>query len=93
MVGIVPGGVIVVKENIAPDPDDIYDEADSSVTRYDTLSFSLEPSPSWTDGADRTDPKLRTLFKQAGLKMVRTEVQRGLPKQLYQVRSYALKPF
>lgn len=34
MVGIVPGGVIVVKENIAPDPDDIYDEADSSVTRY-----------------------------------------------------------
>jgi len=73
MVGIVPGGVIVVKENIAPDPDDIYDEADSSVTR--------------------TDPKLRTLFKQAGLKMVRTEVQRGLPKQLYQVRSYALKPF
>ncbi|KAG0643519.1 alpha-N-methyltransferase NTM1 [Tuber brumale] len=73
MVGIVPGGVIVVKENIAPDPDDIYDEADSSVTR--------------------TDPKLRTLFKQAGLKVVRTEVQRGLPKKLYQVRSYALKPF
>ena len=34
MVGIVPGGVIVVKENIAPDPEDIYDEADSSVTRY-----------------------------------------------------------
>ncbi|RPB00485.1 hypothetical protein L873DRAFT_1804881 [Choiromyces venosus 120613-1] len=71
-VGIVSGGVIVVKENIASDPDDIYDEEDSSVTR--------------------TDPKLRSLFKQAGLKMVRTEIQRGLPKQLYQVRSYALRP-
>ncbi|PWW80681.1 hypothetical protein C7212DRAFT_349710 [Tuber magnatum] len=70
--GIVSGGVIVVKENIAPDPDDIYDEADSSVTR--------------------TDPKLRTLFGRAGLRAVRTEVQRGLPKQLFQVRSYALKP-
>jgi len=40
-VGIVSGGVIVVKENIAPDPDDIYDEADSSVTRYSMGSLYL----------------------------------------------------
>jgi len=40
-VGIVSGGVIVVKENIAPDPDDIYDEGDSSVTRYSMGSLHL----------------------------------------------------
>jgi len=40
----------------------------------------------------RTDRKFRSLFARAGLKIVATEVQRGMPKELYPVRSYALQP-
>lgn len=39
----------------------------------------------------RTDNKFRALFRQAGLRVIRTEVQKGLPAHLYQVRSYALR--
>lgn len=40
----------------------------------------------------RTDEKFRRLFEEAGLKIVSTEVQRGMPKGLYAVRTYALQP-
>ncbi|KAF8545444.1 alpha-N-methyltransferase NTM1 [Trichophaea hybrida] len=40
----------------------------------------------------RTDQKFRTLFEDAGLKIIKTEVQRGMPSSLFQVRSYALRP-
>lgn len=40
----------------------------------------------------RSDDKFRKLFKNAGLKIVATEQQRGMPKELYPVRIYALKP-
>jgi protein N-terminal methyltransferase len=40
----------------------------------------------------RTDTKFRQLFEQAELKIVATEVQKGLPKELFPVRSYALQP-
>jgi protein N-terminal methyltransferase len=40
----------------------------------------------------RSDEKFRKLFKEAGLKIVATEQQRGMPKELYPVRIYALKP-
>lgn len=40
----------------------------------------------------RTDEKFRTLFKEAKLKIVATEVQRGFPKDLYPVRIYAAQP-
>lgn len=40
----------------------------------------------------RTDTKFRLLFEEAGLKVVSTEVQRGMPKGLYPVRTYALQP-
>ncbi|QIW97574.1 hypothetical protein AMS68_003092 [Peltaster fructicola] len=40
----------------------------------------------------RTNAKLRSLFQQAGLKIILTEVQRGMPKDLYVVQSYALQP-
>ena len=40
----------------------------------------------------RTDEKFRQLFKEAGLKVVASELQRGMPKWLYEVRSYALQP-
>lgn len=40
----------------------------------------------------RSDEKFRKLFKDAGLKIMATELQRGMPKELYPVRIYALKP-
>jgi protein N-terminal methyltransferase len=40
----------------------------------------------------RTDEKFRVLFKEAGLKIVATELQRGFPKDLYPVRIYAAQP-
>lgn len=40
----------------------------------------------------RTDEKFRALFKEAGLKIVSTELQRGFPKDLYPVRIYAAQP-
>lgn len=54
------------------------------------------------DGADifdemdssvtRTDGKFQQLFRQARLKVVKTELQTGFPKGLYPVRTYALRP-
>lgn len=40
----------------------------------------------------RTNANFQRLFKQAGLKLIATELQRGLPKELFAVRMYALKP-
>ncbi|KIW07468.1 uncharacterized protein PV09_01436 [Verruconis gallopava] len=40
----------------------------------------------------RTDAKFRQIFEKAGLKIVATEIQRGMPKELFPVRSYALQP-
>jgi protein N-terminal methyltransferase len=40
----------------------------------------------------RSDEKFRSLFQQAGLKIVATEQQKGMPKELFPVRIYALKP-
>lgn len=40
----------------------------------------------------RTDSKFRQLFDEAGLRLVSTELQKGFPKSLYQVRAYALQP-
>ncbi|KAK0275521.1 hypothetical protein LTR91_019196 [Friedmanniomyces endolithicus] len=41
----------------------------------------------------RTDAKFRRLFvEEAGLKLVSTELQKGMPKDLYPVRTYALQP-
>lgn len=40
----------------------------------------------------RTDAKFRQLFEQAGLDLIYTSLQRGMPKKLYPVRMYALKP-
>lgn len=40
----------------------------------------------------RSDEKFKYIFEQAGLKMIATERQKGLPDGLYPVRLYALKP-
>ncbi|KAH8726800.1 alpha-N-methyltransferase NTM1 [Phaeosphaeriaceae sp. PMI808] len=40
----------------------------------------------------RSDDNFRRLFQEAGLKIVATELQRGMPKRLFPVRIYALRP-
>jgi len=40
----------------------------------------------------RSDRKFRELFEKSGLKITATELQRGLPKELFPVRAYALQP-
>ncbi|KFX91639.1 hypothetical protein O988_07665 [Pseudogymnoascus sp. VKM F-3808] len=40
----------------------------------------------------RTEGKFKELFAEAGLKIVRTELQRGFPRELYPVRTWALQP-
>ncbi|ORY69572.1 alpha-N-methyltransferase NTM1 [Pseudomassariella vexata] len=40
----------------------------------------------------RHDGSFKRLFAAAGLKIVRTELQNGLPKQIFPVRMYALRP-
>ena len=40
----------------------------------------------------RTDQKFRQLFKEADVRLMKTEVQRGFPKGLLPVRCYALQP-
>lgn len=56
-------------------------------------------SPSEADVFDETDSSVtrsdasfRKIFEKAGLVVVLTEVQRGFPKELFPVRSYALRP-
>jgi len=68
------GGWVVVKENMSTEPDeeDVFDEADSSVTR--------------------TDKKFKSIFAEAGLKIVSTELTKGMPAEIYPVRVYALQP-
>lgn len=39
----------------------------------------------------RSDNKFRELFVQAGFKLIASDVQKGLPKELYPVRMYCLK--
>lgn len=48
---------------------------------FDTLDSSVT----------RLDSKFLALFEAAGLQVVRTEIQRGMPEGLFQVKSYALR--
>jgi protein N-terminal methyltransferase len=40
----------------------------------------------------RTDEKFREIFERANLELIQTAAQKGLPKGLYPVRMYALRP-
>lgn len=40
----------------------------------------------------RTDAKFRQLFEIAGYKLIASDVQKGMPKELFPVRMYCLKP-
>lgn len=39
----------------------------------------------------RTDSKFRELFVKAGFKLIASDIQKGMPKELYPVRMYCLK--
>ena len=39
----------------------------------------------------RSNESFQKLFKMAGLKLIAVELQKGLPKELFKVRMYALK--
>lgn len=39
----------------------------------------------------RTDAKFRELFERAGFKLIASDVQKGMPRELYPVRMYCLK--
>lgn len=49
-------------------------------------------APDRTSDVRRSDEKFRSLFALANLRIVRTELQRGLPRDLFPVRMYALRP-
>ena len=40
----------------------------------------------------RTDENWRRIFQEAGLELLKTELQTGFPKNLLPVRFYALRP-
>lgn len=40
----------------------------------------------------RSDTKFKQIFERSGLKLIATDRQKGLPRELYPVRMYALKP-
>lgn len=100
-----PGGLIVLKENLSTMGADVFDELDSSVTRLVPLSyFARCLFMAWftvvimTNVVElyREDTKFRKIFEDAGLHLVKTELQRGFPEtaqmKLLPVRMYALKP-
>ncbi|KAM0285186.1 hypothetical protein ACHAQH_001617 [Verticillium albo-atrum] len=73
--------LIVVKENINSAVGDLFDAADGSVTRH----------------VDLEDDKFRRLFREAGLRVVKMELQKGMKpsptgKKLLPIKMYALKP-
>ncbi|KAI9507375.1 AdoMet dependent proline di-methyltransferase-domain-containing protein [Russula earlei] len=86
-------GVIVVKDNVCQDgeggvPEILFDEKDSSVTRYfSSFALPLEGLKM----SSRSDLYWKMIFRNAGLSLLHERVQYGLPKGLYMVKMYALK--
>ncbi|KAH6620371.1 alpha-N-methyltransferase NTM1 [Boeremia exigua] len=70
-------------------------KADSWIVVKENLSTDIRHRDIYDEedsSVTRSDEKFRKLFKDARLKLVATELQRGMPKELYPVRIYALKP-
>lgn len=80
--------LIVVKENLCRDFDDgtpctVFDEQDSSLTRsVDFLRLYVDLD----EYLYRSDKAWKAIFKQAGLRLVREQIQKGLPEGLYEVK-------
>lgn len=95
-------GVIVVKENNSTIGRDEFDDVDSSVTRcvlqvirYVSFRFFVSSMELTRFRQTRDDGTFRRIFTEAGLRLVQTELQKGLNvsgASLLPVRMYALKP-
>ncbi|KAF6765250.1 methyltransferase domain-containing protein [Ephemerocybe angulata] len=70
-----PRSLIVVKENLCPDL------PGKARTVFDEQDSSLT----------RSDLAWKSIFEEAGLKVIRQKVQEGLPGELYAVKMYALR--
>lgn len=69
-IGLQKNGMLVVKENNAPE--DTFDPEDSSKTR--------------------SDKSFRDIFTKAGWVLMASDLQKGMPRELYPIRMYALRP-
>ncbi len=58
----------------------------------ENLSPAFDEFDETDSSVTRTEEKFKALFEEAGLGIIRTEWQRGFPKELFVVRMWALKP-
>jgi len=96
---LAPEGLIVIKENMSTSGADAFDEEDSSVTRFVVCLLLLRAAYGvrvWLTFGNREDSKFQSLFDQAGLRIVKMELQRGFPMtkavNLLPVKTSALRP-
>ncbi len=91
----------ILKQDPDPDPDNHDDAGAAGNGGWIVVKENLSTDPSGEDVYDeldscvtRTDAKYRRLFADAGLQVVRAELQTGFPKALglYPVSMYALRP-
>ncbi|KAL6940148.1 hypothetical protein ACO0QE_004043 [Hanseniaspora vineae] len=82
---LVNNGTIIVKENNTQSASYVGTQGVRGAT---TDSDDFDPQDS---SVTRSDSKFRWIFEKAGLKLIATDLQKGLPKELYPVRMYALK--
>ena len=69
--------------------------ADGIIVMKENMSTEIEGQDVFDEldsSVTRSNEKFKELIKEAGLKCIKTELQRGFPKGLYPVRFYALKP-
>ena len=88
-------GVIVLKENNSTADKDLFDNVDSSVTRYVAISPHSHRLGMQLKGEFREDDTFRRIFRKAGLRLIQVELQKGLQvggRSLLPVSMYALKP-
>lgn len=85
--------LIVVKENLCRDSEDggprtVFDKQDSSLTRYAGASVGVCLSNDiwWF----RSDLAWKKIFQTAGLKLIKEQIQDGLPEGLYDVKMWDL---
>lgn len=83
------------KEGLRSQMDDEGQVRNSWIVVKENMSTNIWNKDIYDDedsSVTRSDEKFRELFGRAGLKIVATELQKGMPKELYPVRMYALKP-
>ncbi|EUC42842.1 hypothetical protein COCMIDRAFT_102464 [Bipolaris oryzae ATCC 44560] len=82
------------KQGLKP-PTEGQDTFRSCIIVKENLSTDIKHKDLYDDedsSVTRSDAKFRMLFQQAGLKIVATEQQKGMPRELFPVRIYALRP-